>query len=226
MIKFDGLRQDYGSRCVLDISSLTLRCDGRYALFGANGAGKSTLLRVLLTQLSSGSDPARLGYLPQKPYAFSFSVRKNIELGIPLTAGLTSQQKRDLVDRQLTEFGLQHLAQQRADKMSGGETQRMALARLLVYPREVLLLDEPANSMDLSSIQLASRAVELYLQANRCLFILASHQLSLISQLTEEMLFLDQGQLVEKGTTLKLLKQPKSEKLKQLLQLQQLSELT
>lgn len=96
----------------------------------------------------------------------------------------------------------------------------MALARLLVIPRRILLLDEPTNSMDIGSLQTASRAIRQYLDSNGCLMVLVSHQLALIRQLTDELLFLDQGRLVESGPTASLLDFPENEPLKRFLQFQ------
>ena len=226
MLELRDLKQDYGSRCVLDIPMLQFRNDGHYAVIGSNGAGKTTLLRALLTRFKSTSDPAHLGYLPQKPYAFAMQVRQNIELGIPRSSSLTREQKKERVDRQLELFDLTALAHQRADRMSGGETQKMALARLLVIPRQILLLDEPTNSMDMRSLQIATAAIKDYLKQTPCLLVLVSHQLSLIQELTDDLLYLDQGQLIDKGPTRSLLKHPENDKLNQFLQIQLKGELS
>lgn len=220
MLELRDLKQDYGSRCVLDIPLLQLRSDGHYAVIGSNGAGKTTLLRALMARFKSTSDPSRLGYLPQKPYAFAMQVRQNIELGIPRSSGLTREEKNAQVDRQLELLDLAALAHQRADRLSGGETQKMALARMLVIPRQILLLDEPTNSMDMRSLQLATEAIKNYLKQTPCLLVLVSHQLSLIRELTNELLYLDQGRILDKGPTRSLLNHPENEKLARFLQIQ------
>jgi tungstate transport system ATP-binding protein len=219
MFELSNLKQDYGGRRVLDIPSLTLRKDGHYALIGANGAGKTTLLRLLVPRLRLGMESSELGYLPQKPYAFSLSVSQNIELGIPSVLELNRVQKQARIDRQLADFGLEAQAHQRADRLSGGESQKMALARLLVVPRKILLLDEPTSSMDMNSLLLTNHALINYLRQNHCLLVLISHQQSLIRQLTEDLLFLDQGFLVTGGPTDKLLDQPENELLRRFLHL-------
>lgn len=220
MVELYGLKQEYGNRCVLDIPMLEVRRNRHYALIGANGSGKTTLLRALMNRFKSSADPSRLGYLPQNPYAFSMNVRQNIELGIPASADLTKPRKHELVEQQLAELGLEERAHQRADRLSGGETQKMALARLLVFPRQMLLLDEPTSSMDLNSLQMASQAIRSYLDRNECQLFLVSHQLPLIRQLTDEVIFLDQGRLLDHGPTLDLLDHPEHEQLKRFLQVQ------
>lgn len=220
MVELYGIKQAYGDRLVLDIPMLQFRQGGRYALIGANGAGKTTLLRALSIRLNARENPDGLGYLPQKPYAFSLSVRQNIELGIPTAMPLSRTQKKELTDQQLAAFELEPLAHQRADRLSGGEAQKMALARILVIPRKIILLDEPTNSMDIGSLQTASRAIRQYLDSSGCMMVLVSHQLTLIRQLTDELLFLDQGRLVESGPTASLLDFPDREPLKRFLQFQ------
>lgn len=221
MPEFHNLVQRYGDRCVLDIPALQLRDSGSYALLGANGAGKSTLLQLLADRLHDRSHPESLGSLPQKPYAFSLSVRQNIEIGLPAGAGLSRVERRHLVERQLHEFGLESLAHQRADQLSGGEAQKLALARLLAIPRRVLLLDEPAASMDLQGIQLAGQAISRYRAQNPGLLLLVSHQLDLVRQLTDESIFLDRGRLAEQGATVDLLERPRHGELQRLLVLGQ-----
>lgn len=145
----------YGGRTVLELPELSLTAGGRYALLGANGSGKSTLLRLLAGVIapdrgSVNRDAAalRVGYLPQKPYAFSCSVRQNVLLA---TERGPRAQRQKQADRALEQAGLQHLAEARGDRLSGGETQRMALARLLVRTWDVLLLDEPTAAADIAA---------------------------------------------------------------------------
>ncbi len=220
MPDFSDLKQTYAGRCVLDIPELSLRDGGGYAILGANGAGKSTLLQLLTDRLRSRREPDRLGSLPQKPYAFSLSVHQNIELGIPAGASLNRAERNALVVRQLHDFGLEPLASQRADRLSGGETQKLALARLLVVPRRILLLDEPTSSMDLNGMQLAAQAIARYRAEHPGLLLLVSHQTALLRLLTEEALFLDRGCLAERGPTEDLLSHPRNGELRRLLQME------
>lgn len=192
-----GLTQAYNGRTVLDIPGLTLVPGRRYALIGANGSGKSTLLRLLAGRLADES--GNVGYLPQDPYAFSLSVSRNIRLGIPPGLHLTGREKELLAERQLSALNLGELASARGDRLSGGEAQRMALARLLIVPRKVLLVDEPTTSLDLASLTLAEDALTSYLAGQGSLFILASHQLSLARRLCSDIIFLDQGRMLESG---------------------------
>ncbi len=201
MIELGPLKQSYQERIVLNIPSLQLQEDGRYALLGVNGAGKSTLLRLMLATLAPGRPAGDIACLPQRPYAFAVSVAQNIAMGIPEHLHLSKSEVQARVDRQIEQFGLTALAGKRGDRLSGGESQRMALARLLVVPRRIILLDEPANHMDLQGLASLETVLIEYLDTTNCLLVLATHQISLARLMTREILFLDQGQLLFRGAS-------------------------
>lgn len=196
-ITVSALKQVWHGRVVLDIPQLTLIPGRRYALIGANGSGKSTLMRLLSERLTAHN--GQIGYLPQKPYHFALKVSHNIGLGIPPGLGLSTDEKEAYIRGQLDRLNLADLASARGDRLSGGEAQRMALARLLVIPRRILLLDEPTSSLDLNSLAQAESAISDYLSENNSTMILATHQLSVARRLCDEMIFLDQGQMLAAG---------------------------
>ncbi|MCI8477005.1 MAG: ABC transporter ATP-binding protein, partial [Oscillospiraceae bacterium] len=152
----------YGARTVLDIPYLRLETGTRCGIIGTNGAGKTTLLRLLAGTLSPDSGTLswegaalRCGYLPQKPYAFGMTVLGNVMLG--LKGPKPERQRRAL--EALAQVGLERLALARGNTLSGGEQQRMALARLLARPWPMLLLDEPTSAADLAGAELAEKAL-------------------------------------------------------------------
>jgi tungstate transport system ATP-binding protein len=196
-VTLTGLKQVWQDRTVLNIPKLQLIPGRRYALLGANGSGKTTLLRLITERLSA--ENGQIGYLPQKPYAFALSVRHNIGLGIPPGLGLSNDEKESLIDTQLAKLNLTDLKAARGNRLSGGEAQRMALARLLVIPRKILLLDEPTSSLDLTSLAQAETALTAYLSKQNTLMVLATHQLSVARRLCDEMIFLDQGLILASG---------------------------
>lgn len=218
MIELGPLRQIYQERCVLDIPGLQLTENGRYALLGVNGSGKSTLLRLALAALTPAYPTGAVACLPQKPYAFAMSVARNIELGIPDHLGLNRSEIQSLVSRQLERLDLTDLAAKRGDRLSGGESQRMALARLLVVPRQVIFLDEPGNHMDLQGLTRLEAILQTYLAETNCLLILATHQISMARRLTGDILFLDQGRLLLHGPAAIVLAEPHHPQLARYLQ--------
>ncbi len=154
-----GLSVSYDNRVVVDDVSLTLEAGTLTALVGANGAGKSTLLHLLQGRLppSAGnvacdgmpiqSCRERVVLMPQRgriDWAFPITVREFVALGE------IGQRSFGCCDREaaLQRVGLETLANRRLDALSGGQQQRALLARTLVQPSRVLLLDEPCAAID------------------------------------------------------------------------------
>ena len=202
-IRLTNLKQVWQGRVVLDIPDLILERGKRYALLGANGSGKSTLLRLLAPLLAVPA--GETGYLPQKPYPFAMSVSHNIRLGIPAASAVPPPEKQQLILEQLAAMDLIPLANARGNRLSGGEAQRMALARLLVVPRSILLIDEPTSGLDLDSLARAEAVLAGYLNRNCCLLVLATHQVNLARRLCDELIFLDQGRVQVAGPVAELL---------------------
>ncbi len=125
---------------VLDVQGLTLRDGEKLVVFGPNGAGKSTMVRLLAGTLPGGR---RLDatYLPQSPYLFRGSAGFNMGLGL---SAEEASRARQIADR----LGVGDLLEHEASSLSGGETQRIALARALARARPWVLLDEPLSAQD------------------------------------------------------------------------------
>ena len=214
MIELRDVRKFYGARCALDIPVLTIEQGGRLSLIGPNGSGKSTLLRLLAGTIQPEQGTARLnnlargeiGYLPQKPYAFDLSVRKNVELAL----GGEREAKR-LALAALEHVGLLHLANARGNRLSGGETQRMALARVIARPRRLLLLDEPTASADIQAMEQMERALIQYVDQTGCTLVFSSHAPAQALRLSTRTLALDGGVIGEQGETEQVLRRPKEE---------------
>lgn len=150
-MKTSSFSKSYNGNTVLSLPSLEFRPATIYAILGANGAGKSTMLRILggLEASDSGSVALKdisAGFLPQKPFALYMSTMKN------LLANSDRDEAAEIRARKLiAAMQLDGLENQNAKSLSGGETARMALCRLLMRDYEFLLLDEPTTAMDMES---------------------------------------------------------------------------
>jgi len=154
---YDGLE-------ALNIDQCQIHANKTTAILGPNGAGKSTLLNILafVFRVSSGevkffnkrceheSHSAlrrRVAYVQQNPYLFNDTVIKNVELGLKLR-GVNKKDRHQSTMMMLERLGLGDLAPRRAHELSGGETQKVAIARAMVLETEVILLDEPFTYLD------------------------------------------------------------------------------
>lgn len=165
LLQIEGLSKRFGQRRLFDIDSLHIDAGAAYVLTGANGAGKSTLLRVLCglepaeaRRLVFMDQPLRLtpypramreaiAYVHQHPVMFSTSVADNIAYGLK-GRGLPRDEVRGRVEEAIAWAGVGHLRGSPPTTLSGGEKQRVALARVRVLQPRLLLLDEPTANLD------------------------------------------------------------------------------
>ena len=201
------LRKSYNGRCVLELDDLSLEKGKIYAVIGANGSGKSTLAKLAAGMLEPDGGRTEkadfsIGYMPQRSFAFRMSLRKNM-----LINGDDAQRAQEL----LGALKLGHLSEAKAKRLSGGETARMALARLLMRDYELLVLDEPSSAMDIESTLLAEKLIRDYQDRTGCAVLIVTHAINQAERIADEVLFLSEGRLIERGSPEKLIKQPENE---------------
>ena len=196
-----------GGKRLLEGISFRTDVGPRTVVLGPNGAGKSLLLRLChgLMQPSAGTitwagaalDTARhcQAMVFQRPVLLRRSTAANITYVLRLR-GMSRRQRRLIVTETLEQAGLLPLATRPARVLSGGEQQRLALARAWVLKPQVLFLDEPTASLDPA----ATRAVEALLEHihhTGTKIIMTTHDLGQARRLADEVLFLHHGRLVE-----------------------------
>lgn len=204
----------YAGKTVLRLPEVELPAGQITAVIGANGSGKSTMAKVLAgVERPDGrawqAPDARIGYMPQKSYAFRMSTARNIALN-----GGDMQRRAQL----MAALQLEELAGQRAKKLSGGETARMALARLLMGRYELLILDEPTAAMDMESMLAAERLVRDYSRETGCAVLLITHSIQQARRLADRVLFLHRGELAEQGAADAVLLSPAGEETRRFLE--------
>jgi tungstate transport system ATP-binding protein len=209
-----------GSRAIIDRISLEIEPGPSTIILGANGAGKSVLMRLMhgLLEPRSGSVEwsgiERSGAMRkqtmvfQRPVMLRRSARANVAYALKV-AGVREPQRGALVREALESVGLSHLAHRPARVLSGGEQQRLALARAWALHPEVLFLDEPTASLDPS----ATREIESVIRAFDAAgtkIVMATHNLGQARRLGDEILFLDRGRLVERAPVEQFFSKPQS----------------
>ncbi len=216
MIVIENLKKYAGERLIVDVDSFEIKPQDRLAVIGPNGSGKTTLLRLLAGRLKpdEGSITYRDStplpyYLPQISQSFSLSVKNNLLTCLPKSIG--KQERHNLADAALKRFKLEALAHKNAKRLSGGETQRLALACLLVTPKKLLILDEPTSAADIESVDLIEKVLLEDSIKNDTTLIFATHSPRQALNLATKVLLLENGAAAETGSPEELLKNPKTE---------------
>ena len=194
-----ALKKTYRDKTVLDIPETAIRDGSITAVCGRNGSGKSTLARILAGVIKDDSGTSlalsgHTGYMCQASLPFRLSVRKNLLLNADKNCSKEENQQR--ADRLLEEIGLQEYAKKNAARLSGGQTQRMALARVLMKSYELLILDEPTASMDQAAIPAAEKLILDYQKRTGCTILLITHSPEQAERLADQVLLLDEGKIV------------------------------
>ncbi|MEH6469787.1 MAG: ABC transporter ATP-binding protein [Halopseudomonas sp.] len=205
------LNKTFGNRSLFTIDSLELYAGEATLLTGRNGAGKSTLLKIIagletpdggtlsyrgkqLNRRQHRNIGGKVIYLHQQPFLFDCSVEDNVGYGIKKR----SDNRQALRVAQALEWsGLSHLAQRNAKTLSGGEKQRIALARAWVMEPELLLLDEPTANMDAESREQTLFLIRRLINEGMGI-VLCSHEFKTDNRLIKRELKLDQGQLQQR----------------------------
>jgi tungstate transport system ATP-binding protein len=199
-VQLKGVDLRYGTVQALRGVELRIAAGERVALIGANGSGKSTLLRVLhgLLRPSAGSvlrDGAmRQAMVFQRPFALRMTALSNVALALWLR-GTRWRQAREQALLALGRVGLGGIALRNARTLSGGQLQRLALARAWSLKPHVLLLDEPTASLDPH----AKREVEALMAdfaAGGMTLVFASHNLGQVKRLATRVVYMEQGRVL------------------------------
>ena len=204
----------YADRQVLSFPGMELQPGRIYAIIGANGSGKSTFAKVLSGDLPADQkghflDSGSIGYMPQKNYAFRMSVKANI---------LLNGKDMARAERLMDAIQLRHLERERADRLSGGETARMALVRLMMKRYDVVILDEPTAAMDMETTLLSEKLIAQYIRETGCALILVTHSLQQARRIADEVLYFHKGKLLESGPKEQVLYVPQTAETRQFLE--------
>jgi len=240
-IRVESLQVRYGQRTVLQLPQLSIERGEILVLIGPNGAGKSTLLQVLgmLQKPSQGrvffegkevtasSDLValrrRLAFVFQEPLLFRGTVLDNVTLGLRLRGASRNEIKRR-AELWLGKLKISHLAHQSVDSLSGGEAQRVNLARSLVLDPEVFFLDEPFVSLDPPTQALMVEEFQSILAETKTTVIFVTQNRAEALMLGDRLAVIINGRLTQLDTPKNVFSHPASEEVAAFLGIETIAE--
>jgi len=234
MIQIRNLLVKRGERNTLEIDSLDIQRGETLTVVGPNGAGKSTLLLALahllkpargdiqfdgkpVTQWNDLEYRRKISFVFQSPLLMDMSVEQNVGLGLKFR-GISKEESRERVDRWIKAMGVESLSKRRASQLSGGEAQRVSLARAFVLEPELLLLDEPFAALDPPTrVKLQDDLITI-LTEEHCTAVFVTHNLSEAAQLGHRIAVVIGGVLRQVGTAKEIKSHPADETVRAFLQ--------
>ena len=195
MIDFGSIKKTYHGQNVLDIDNFSVEENKIYIVTGSNGSGKSTLAKILsgLIEDDSGKlkkvykkdgSEYKIGYLTQKPYVFDLSLESNI-----LICGNDKNKCNELIEK----FGIGYLRGKNAKSFSGGETQKMGLARFMMKDYDIVIFDESTSAMDEETKNKVAKILKNY--AFNKTMIMITHDLPHVQGIADKIIEMNGGKI-------------------------------
>ena len=216
MYSVKDLSKKYDGKEVLNMKEFALQQDEIFGLVGPSGAGKSTFLRLLnfLEKPTAGTirfngqqfdrekqpDLAtrrKVTTVFQKPALMKSSVWKNVLYPLKIRDITIDSQLEEKAEELISDIGLADLIDKRADKLSGGEAQRVAVARALIFEPDVLLLDEPTSNLDPTNISIIEDKIKQYSEKTHKAILMVTHNIFQARRLADRVGLMHQGCLIE-----------------------------
>jgi tungstate transport system ATP-binding protein len=225
ILEVKNLHVKRGGVSVLDISSLFVPEGKVLCLIGPNGAGKSTLLLALSRLLKSvngdivfkgqkidsnhttGTYRRHIAMVFQEPLLFDTTVFENVASGLKIR-GMGQDEIRRVVEEYLERFGISHLINRSARKLSGGEAQRTSLARAFAIKPEIIFLDEPFSSLDPPTRESLIEDLQRILRVTHTTAVMATHDQVEALRLADQIAVMNQGKIVQIGSPSEVMNSP------------------
>ncbi|XJZ26852.1 ABC transporter ATP-binding protein [Bacillota bacterium Lsc_1132] len=227
LMELKELHYQINNKPILSIPSFTIEEGEFLGIMGPNGAGKSTLLKLiaLLERQTSGEIHYRGKIIPsgkaplelcrkfsialQQSLLLDTTVFQNIAIGLKIRK-LPSNIIKEKVSLWMEKFQISHLAKKNALNLSGGEAQRVNLARAMIIEPEILFLDEPFSALDFPTKIKLMEDFKHIIETSGITAVLVSHDLMEIQYLTKKLAIMVSGELKQLGPTKEVLEHPNS----------------
>ena len=224
LLQVEGLRIRRGGVQVLDLPRFSISAEEKVAVIGPNGAGKSSLLLGLacLIQRECGtisfqgeevtpreeiSFRRRIAMVFQEPLLFDTTVLDNVAEGLRIR-GWGRAEARKAAMESLELFKVGHLDGRSAHKLSGGEAQRVSLARAFAVRPKLILMDEPFSSLDLPTRILLAEDLGRILHESGTAALIATHDRIEALRVVDRLVVMDGGKIIQEGTPQEVIAQP------------------
>ncbi len=226
IFELKDISKSFDGRPILKKLSMKVFPGECVGVLGPNGSGKTTLFSMCIGEQSlddgkiyiNGKSIEQipihlrseegLGYLPQHRNVFDMSVYDNI-LGIAQISIKNEKQQKDITEKLLDEFNLQHLRSLNASVLSGGEIRRLMMARLMIKKPKIVLLDEPLAALDPLVIQEIQKYI-LKIQSSGTAILVTDHNVKNLFDITDRSYVLGENSIIAEGTSRELLKSSKA----------------
>ena len=231
MLKINNLKKAYGSDIVIDGLKLELEAGEIVAVMGPSGCGKSTFIRCINRLVEPDSGEIFFNNIPihnlkaaemekiRLNIGFVFqhfnlirrlTVKENVSLGL-IKKGYTMEKAFEKAVLALQDVGLAHLADSPVDRLSGGEKQRVGIARALVMEPDLILLDEPTASLDpILVTEVLDTLERIAEERSNTSMIIVTHEVAFARRVADKIYFMDQGRFIESGPPEQVLNNPSS----------------
>ena len=235
IIEVKNLKKQFGKNVVLDNINLEIKKGEVVSLIGPSGSGKSTILRSIidLETITSGNiliegnnlkDKKikkemllKTGMVFQKFNLFPhMSVRNNIVKTLELVKKMDKKEANKIAEETLEVVGLIDKIDNFPSELSGGQKQRVAIARALSLRPDILLFDEPTSALD---PELVKEVLDIIrkLKNDKITMLIVSHEMNFVKEISDKVVVLEKGEILEKGDSKKIFENPDSQRVKKFL---------
>ncbi|MGB9660073.1 MAG: phosphate ABC transporter ATP-binding protein [Nitrososphaerales archaeon] len=232
ILKLEGVSKSFSDKTVLRKVTFDVNEGEIVSIIGPSGSGKTTLLRLidLLDYPTSGriifdgidansseslrhSIRMKIGMVFQQPILFDTNVYNNVAYGLRIR-GVEEEKIKERVKSSLNLVGLSGFDKRKAYTLSGGEAQRVAIARVIVYQPELILLDEPTANLDPYNVAIIEEIISKINRNFNATIIMATHNMFQAKRLGKKVVFLLDGEVVEIGKVDKIFEDPQDRRTK------------
>ena len=235
IIEVKNLKKHFGKNVVLDNINLEIKKGEVVSLIGPSGSGKSTILRSIidLETITSGDILIEGNNLKDKKIkkemllktgmvfqTFNLfphmSVRNNIVKTLELVKKMDKKEANKIAEETLEVVGLIDKIDNFPSELSGGQKQRVAIARALSLRPDILLFDEPTSALD---PELVKEVLDIIrkLKNDKITMLIVSHEMNFVKEISDKVVVLEKGEILEKGDSKKIFENPDSQRVKKFL---------